>query len=219
MTIKGSLWALMTLLALLVAAYAIGISSVAEIRPPLVRTLFQQHRAAVLAHFLGGAVGLLTGAAQLSSRLRTGAVRLHRGLGRIYVLAILVGGVAGFILALNSSAGSVARAGFGALAVCWLASTVSAYFHIRRGNLPAHRSWMIRSYALTLAAVTLRLYLPVSQIAGISMTAAYPAIAWLCWVPNLLIAEWFVRSRHARAMLPRALPSGAHTSRQRSASG
>ena len=34
------------------------------------------------------------------------------------------------------------------------------------------------------------------------MTVAYPVIAWLCWIPNLLIAEWFVRSRHSSAMLP-----------------
>ena len=54
---------------------------------------------------------------------------------------------------------------------------------------------MIRSYALTYAAVTLRIYLPLSLMAALPMQAAYPAIAWLCWVPNLLVAEWYVRSR------------------------
>jgi hypothetical protein len=53
---------------------------------------------------------------------------------------------------------------------------------------------MIRSFALTFAAVTLRLYLPASQIAGMPFPAAYSAIAWLCWVPNLLVAEWFIRA-------------------------
>jgi hypothetical protein len=74
---------------------------------------------------------------------------------------------------------------------------------IRQGRIADHRDWMLRSYALTLAAVTLRLYLPASQIAGISFLIAYPAIAWLCWVPNLLVAEWMTRTRHARTMLPR----------------
>jgi len=104
---------------------------------------------------------------------------------------------------LHSSGGLAARAGFGLLAACWMGSTLIAYRQIRQGNLSTHRSWMIRSYALTLAAVTLRLYLPSSQLAGFPMAVAYPAIAWLCWVPNLLIAECFVRSRHALAMLPR----------------
>ena len=60
---------------------------------------------------------------------------------------------------------------------------------------------MVRSYALTLAAVTLRIYLPASQVAGVSFTIAYPVIAWLCWVPNLLLAQWFLRSMHAGGML------------------
>lgn len=103
---------------------------------------------------------------------------------------------------LHSFGGPIAHVGFGLLAVCWMGSTLNAYRHIRQGNLSTHRNWMIRRYALTLAAVTLRLYLPSSQLAGYPMAAAYPAISWLCWVPNLLIAEWFVRSRHAYAMLP-----------------
>jgi hypothetical protein len=86
-----------------------------------------------------------------------------------------------------------------------MGSTLSAYRHIRQRKLSEHRTWMIRSYALTLAAVTLRLYLPASLIAGFPMTVAYPAIAWLCWIPNLLIAEWFVRSRHYSAVPPDSL--------------
>jgi hypothetical protein len=74
-------------------------------------------------------------------------------------------------------------------------TSLAAYLHIRNRNIAAHRDWMIRSYALTLAAVTLRIYLPASQIAGIDFMLAYPAIAWLCWVPNLAVAEWLVRSK------------------------
>jgi len=43
--------------------------------------------------------------------------------------------------------------------------------------------------------VTLRIYLPLSGAAGIEFKAAYQAIAWLCWVPNLVIVEWFVLAR------------------------
>ena len=100
----------------------------------------------------------------------------------------------GFALALDSFAGPVARAGFALLAVLWLGTSLRAYVCIRRRDIGAHRDWMLRSYALTLAAVTLRIYLPASQIAGIHFMVAYPAIAWLCWVPNLLLAEWLIRS-------------------------
>ena len=42
---------------------------------------------------------------------------------------------------------------------------------------------------LTFAAVTLRIYLPLSDLVGIDFDVAYPVIAWLCWVPNVIVAE------------------------------
>jgi len=58
---------------------------------------------------------------------------------------------------------------------------------------------MTRSYALTFAAVTLRIYLPLSQVAGIPFEPAYQTIAWLCWVPNLIVAEWLILRRFVDA--------------------
>ena len=202
MTKRAFAWSGMTLLALAVAGYATTILLAPELRPPFVRTLVAERPIAAIAHFMGGALALVAGTFQLNSRLRMRFIGAHRWLGRLYVLAVVGGGVAGFALALHASGGLTARTGFGLLAVCWSGSTLKAYRHIRQGNLSSHRSWMIRSYALTLAAVTLRLYLPSSQLAGVPMTVAYPAISWLCWVPNLLIAEWFVRSRHSFAVPP-----------------
>ncbi|UWX03630.1 hypothetical protein H1235_12080 [Pseudoxanthomonas sp. NC8] len=49
--------------------------------------------------------------------------------------------------------------------------------------------------------MTLRIYLPASLVAGIPFTVAYPVIAWLCWVPNPVLAQLFLRSRRARGML------------------
>jgi Predicted membrane protein (DUF2306) len=58
---------------------------------------------------------------------------------------------------------------------------------------------MIRSYSLTFAAVTLRIYLPVALASGVPFEIAYPAIAWLCWVPNLFVAERALVRCRARA--------------------
>ena len=52
---------------------------------------------------------------------------------------------------------------------------------------------MVRSFALTFAAVTLRLYLGVSGASGVPFAVAYPLIAWACWVPNLVVAELWLR--------------------------
>lgn len=48
---------------------------------------------------------------------------------------------------------------------------------------------MVRNFALAFAAVILRLWLPAAVAAGVPFELAYPAVAWLCWVPNLLLAE------------------------------
>lgn len=205
MTKKAFAWLGMTLLALAVAGYAITMSFAPELRPSFVRALFAERPVSAFVHFMSGAIALVAGAFQLNTRLRTRFIEAHRWLGRLYLLAVVIGGVAALALALQSFGGLIAHVGFGLLAACWMGSTLNAYRHIRQGNLSTHRNWMIRSYALTLAAVTLRIYLPSSQLAGIPMTVAYPVIAWLCWVPNLLIAEWFVRSRHSSAMLPNNL--------------
>ena len=146
-------------------------------------------------HLAGGLVALAIGPWQLNSRLRARAINWHRWMGRGYVVAVLVGGLAALPLAARSQAGLVAHIGFGLLAILWLTATALAYFRIRAGDRVSHREWMIRSYSLTLAAVTLRVYLPLSQVAGIPFADAYQAIAWICWMPNLVMAEWVVLRR------------------------
>jgi hypothetical protein len=79
-----------------------------------------------------------------------------------------------------------------------------AFIRIRVRDLVSHREWMIRSFALTLAAVTLRIYLPVSLLSGVEFLDAYPVIAWACWVPNLLIAEAVIRAGRVKRVLSAA---------------
>jgi Predicted membrane protein (DUF2306) len=91
----------------------------------------------------------------------------------------------------------VSTAGFGLLAGLWLASTWKALDAARNGRIAEHRRWMIRSFALTFAAVTLRLYLPFAFISPIGYVATYRLIGFACWVPNLAFAEVFLVGREA----------------------
>lgn len=197
------LWSLMALLAFAVAGYAVAIVLFPAARPPFVRDLFAAWPIVAPVHFLGGALAIVLGAFQVNSGLRARYLTIHRWSGRMYLLAVAAAGAAGLAMALTSIAGPVARLGFALLALLWLGTSLAAYLSIRKRDVRAHREWMIRSYALTLAAVTLRIYLPVSLISGIHFMIAYPIIAWMCWVPNLLAAEWLVRS-HRAAPIPRA---------------
>ncbi len=134
---------------------------------------------------------LLAGPLQMSGAVRRQFPNFHRGLGWLYVVAVMVGWVASLPLALHAFTGAVASAGFLCLGVAWLFTTMAALVAISGGDVAAHQRWMIRSYALTFAAVTLRIYLGVAIASG-TIFAAYPYIAWACWLPNLLIAEWLI---------------------------
>jgi len=151
-------------------------------------------RGAFYAHISLGGLALLTGASQFSTRLRGRWTQLHRVLGTSYVLACVGSGTAGLYLAVHATGGLPNALGFSGLAVAWLGTTIPAWWLIRQRRIEAHRRWMIRSYALTFAAVTLRIYLPLlADALGLGFSTAYAIVAWLCWVPNLIVAEWMVR--------------------------
>jgi uncharacterized membrane protein len=196
-SLKSAAWLVMSLFAVGVAAYAFAIMITPAFRSPFVEGLLVARPIVASTHFIFGGMAIVIGALQVNRFVRTRFVSLHRWLGRSYVVAIAIGGPAGIALALSTSAGWVAATGFGLLGVLWLVTTAIGYRRIRQHNIIAHRNWMIRSYALTLAAVTLRLYIPLSDIMGWSMAVAYPVISWLSWVPNLVIAEWLVRPRRS----------------------
>ena len=140
------------------------------------------------------ATALIVGPFQFLPGLRARRPGLHRIVGRTYVVACLVAAVAGLLLATRTTAGPVAGWGFGALAVCWFFATSRAVMLAIQGRIAEHRQWMIRSWAMTFAAVTLRLYLPIPpMLLHMSFMDGYRAIAWLAWVPNLLVAELYLR--------------------------
>lgn len=162
---------------------------------PVWRWMFFQHVA------LGG-IAMLSGFTQFSKKLRVRNLKLHRLFGKVYLVAVLLSGVAGFYVALHTFGGVPAQVGFVGLAVSWLFTSAMAYWRIRSKDTNAHERWMIRSYALTWAAVTLRIYLPTFEHAlSMNFNESYQIIAWLCWVPNLIVAEWIIlQKRRSRAI-------------------
>jgi hypothetical protein len=98
----------------------------------------------------------------------------------------------------QSSAGLVGSVGFTTLAVFWLYSGAQAYLAIRRRDVQTHRRWMLRNYALTFGAATLRIELPLLIVlGGLSFPVAYTLVAWISWVPNWLAVEGWLRTGRA----------------------
>lgn len=157
---------------------------------------FGEHYALLITHIVAGSVTLLLGPWQFSRRLRTRNLSLHRWLGRIYLLAVAIASLAGFGSALFSIGGVATHFGFGILAVLWFFTGWLSYRSVRDGRIEEHRQWMIRNFSLSLAAVALRMYLPFMLFAmHWPFLRAYVPISWLCWVPNLIVAEWIIRHR------------------------
>jgi uncharacterized membrane protein len=151
---------------------------------------------AFLVHIIASPIALVLGLFQFLPRLRETRPVLHRWSGRAYGLAVLTGGIAGLVLAVGSFDRPIAALGFGTLAILWLGVTAQAIRLAMAGRIAGHRRWMIRSFALTFAAVTLRLYLPFFFIlGGMDYPEASSYVSWLCWIPNLVIAELYLGRR------------------------
>jgi uncharacterized membrane protein len=180
-------------LALGVAGYAVVVYAwlpLGALLHPEMRATFEAQPLAIYTHVFASVVALTLGPLQFSARLRGRYAAVHRWSGRVYLgVGVLVGGVAALYMATYAFGGVVARLGFACLAAAWLYSGLRAYRAIRAGDVAAHRLWMLRNFALTLAAVMLRLYMPAAVAAGIEFEVAYGPIAWLCWVPNLIVVE------------------------------
>lgn len=163
---------------------------------PQQRAIYIAHRTGILTHVVGGMLALALGPFQFLSGLRARRPVIHRWIGRGYLVGVLLGGLAGLYMATFAYTGAIARGGFSILALLWLMTGALAYLRIRGGDPSAHRRWMVRNFALTFAAVTLRLQMPFLAI-GFGGEMGYRIVAWSCWIPNLLIVEWFLRREQA----------------------
>jgi len=149
---------------------------------------------AFLTHILAATVALGIGGFQLWDTFRQRYLAWHRWAGRVYVLSVLAGSAGGIVLGLFALGGPIAKTGFVLLAILWWVTTIISVVNIKAGNVQAHRAWMYRSFSLTFAAVTLRLQLLAFAIIGVNYVEASVWLAWTAWVPNLVLAECWIRN-------------------------
>jgi len=154
-------------------------------------------------HVFTGGLSLVTGAFQFWKWLRVKHPRIHRITGRVYLfLGVFPSTISGLIVAQGTVAGLTGQMGFSLLSIMWLITGIMALRTILKRDIQHHREWMIRNYALTFAAVTLRIWLPLLIMAqatsGMEIEAAiasaYQTVPWISWVPNLIIAEGIIHT-------------------------
>ncbi|WP_299126364.1 DUF2306 domain-containing protein [uncultured Winogradskyella sp.] len=145
-------------------------------------------------HIIFGGLALLIGWLQFNKTLRLNKLRLHKLIGKIYMVSALISGTCGFYIAFYATGGIISKIGFMALAVIWLYTTFKGYQVIKRGEVSKHQYFMIFSYAACFSAVTLRIWLPVLSAIFGAFVPAYRIVAWLCWVPNICVAYFIVKN-------------------------
>ncbi len=203
---RRMMWIVMTLLAISIAGYVlVSYGAMGAANMPLIQGKLEQmtlnsfYYAVLYIHIIASVVALVIGPFSLSRTFRENNLRRHRLLGKVYMVGVLLGGVSGMYLAILANGGIAAKLGFGTLSILWLITAYLALWNIKNKRVVYHQRWMIRNYALTFAAVTLRLYiiLVLATMGGVYFEAAYPIIAWICWMPNLIVAGILIR-RHTK---------------------
>jgi uncharacterized membrane protein len=157
-----------------------------EVYPQSPLTIF------LIMHIAGAIVAALAGPLQFWGKFRRERMNTHRVLGRCYLVGVSVGAVSALVIAPIAQGGLTTQVGFSILGVLWFCSTAIAFYKILKKDWLAHQQWMIRSYGLTLAFVTLRIWLGGLALTGAPFDEVYQTVAWLCWIPNILIVEMYL---------------------------
>ncbi|MFZ1456612.1 MAG: DUF2306 domain-containing protein [Saprospiraceae bacterium] len=146
-------------------------------------------------HIVTVGIAIVIGWIQFSKRMQTTYVKWHRTLGKIYVVMALLCAISGFYIGFFATGGWIPATGFIAMALIYFYTTLQGFLAIKNKQITAHQNYMTYSYAACLAAVTLRIYIPLSFVLEIDYILAYSIIAWVSWIPNLAIAWWVNKRR------------------------
>lgn len=146
-------------------------------------------------HVGGASIALLIGPFQFFEGIRNHYPAVHRTIGITYIIACFIGGFCGVYIGYYSPNGPIAAAGFMVLGLLWPIVTALGLYQVLKKNIRHHRRWMILSFSLTFAAVTLRIYIPPMFANGMDPVVIFSIVAWISWLPNIYIANRFIVGR------------------------
>lgn len=153
------------------------------------------YNAAFYGHIVLGGLALLIGWLQFSVKLRRTNIKLHKIIGKTYVISVLTSGLFGLYISLYATGGMFTMIGFIFSDVVWLTTTILALNAIWKHNIVKHKKLMVYSYAVCFSAVTLRIWLPILEISTGSFLEAYRIVSWLSWLPNIMFAYYLTTKR------------------------
>ena len=195
--LKSIYFWLIAFLAFGVAGYAIFaylVLTPGDLVSPGQKIVYTTYRLEIILHALFASIALAIGVPQLNKNFRDKHPKTNIIFRNIYFFSVIVGAITGLFLAFHAQGGLANIFGFALLAVIWLYSCFMAIWSLQKNDFGNFRIWIVRSYALTFAAVTLRIYLGIfmATMGYLRFGEFYPVLGFLCWVPNLILVEWFL---------------------------
>ncbi|WNI35367.1 DUF2306 domain-containing protein [Chryseobacterium sp. SG20098] len=131
-------------------------------------------------------------------RRNFGVNNFHRNMGKLYTFLILIfAAPSGIYMGIFANGGLFSKISFIILGFLWWFSTLKAYQLARQKRFKEHKQWMWRSFAFTLSAITLRMWkVIIVYLFHPNPMDVYQIIAWLGWIPNILIIEYLITKKH-----------------------
>jgi len=117
-------------------------------------------------------------------------------MGKIYLICIAIAAPVAIYMAITSQVNFVYAAGLFSLALVWMTTSLVAYISIRKGLTSIHREWMVRSYVVTFAFATFRLFDDLLAGWGVGPQDLRLALmSWACWAVPLFGTEVVLQTR------------------------
>ncbi|WP_231734757.1 DUF2306 domain-containing protein [Bacillus sp. FJAT-29937] len=154
----------------------------------------------LFAHIITASLAILIGPFQFFKKLRNKRKSLHRNMGKVYLVSILISGITGIYLSFFAFGGVISKLGFFSLSTAWLVTTYLAYKNIRMKRIQEHERWMYRSYAVTFVAVTFRIWSAAIGYSLDNFAIGYTAAIWVSLIGNLVIMEIWLRKNQNRKL-------------------
>jgi hypothetical protein len=206
--IQFSIWLLMAMLAMILFVITASyLSFKSDVNFLLVKQDIVNDsiwRPTFYIHVISGMLVILVGPFQFLKSFRNKYLNWHKLGGKIYAYSILLlAAPTGLIMAFYAEGGLWSTVAFSIMSILWFVTTLMAVIKIKQRKIEEHKMWMMRSYALSFAAVTLRLLVPLFSLFILDNEDLITvSTAWLSWMLNLLVAEGMIlaiQQKHKRA--------------------
>ena len=150
----------------------------------------------VFPHIVLGIIATIIGPFQFIPKIRNKYLKIHRQLGRVYIISTVLSGISGMYMAITSDVNLPYAVGLFMLGVTWVTSSTLAFVSIKNKKVDLHKDWMIRSYVITFAFVSFRFVEDILMALEIGTRVdVLTLMSWACWAIPLFIAEVFIQGR------------------------